>query len=989
MYNEYTPDYITELKPNMRRIIILCCLFIVVNNAIGQVVQNGTVKEYNERLEKTPLNQVEITISNAASTISDDEGNFTLQFRTLKPGDKVNVRRIEKLGYEIFNKEALEQWYVARSNTPFVIIMCKSEKFKRIRDNYTRVSSDSYEKQLKKEEARLAAERKAGKLKEAEYEAALKKLNDEYDRQLENLDNYVDKFARIDLSELSAVEAEIIELVQGGNIDEAINRYDQQLLEEKYKEQVANIRRSQAGIDALTNVRAQSQISRDSLFASILRKNEMRKLAGGRENFEKIGKSLKEIALADTTYYDAVYEYAFFSNSQNKFDEALRFYSTCLNITTRNTDKCKILRQIGEIQLELNHFNQAENYLIRSLEIAQLLWKQDSVNYQSYMAETQNSMAHLYAKMREFSKAEEYYIKAMDNYTSLSGVQDNMLEYLAELQADLCQMYLDMREFGKTGDMINRAERNTQTLYNVLPEQFRPLMARVKCAAGRNHKYFMRYNAAEESYKMALEQYSVLFKNNPSAYRPELADIYDKMSDLYTLMHKFEESKYYAALAVSQYDTLSMNITEAYLPDISNIKSEQAHLCQIMRRYADMKRYTEDGYEVIAKLYSNYPNVYRYNYCNLTMNMGICHAMHNNMQDAEKYFLEAKSLAETLCSDYPDTYLPTYLSTTKNLGSLYSMWHQYDKDSLYTTLAMNTCEKLYEGNPEVYKQEYASMLYNFAVYHIKVEKIHEADSIARQAESIYRELTKAYPEIFTENYQRLARILGIIQGNLKNIEEEQRYKLLAYEIASSLFQANSQVYLDVYTQSLNDIAFYYQTNDDLDKSVEYYQDGLEKVRALYRDNSKAFAPKMMEMLMSYALLCRQTKDYKKAWESQKEATKICESLYQADSLRFSFEMGLCYSMEGSIQYHGFKDEESAEKSHIQSLPLLTAVLSTHKAAKGQIISNRKVLADIYMHREDYEKAYEQINALLELSQGDEDIIKKKQQLDELLNISHQ
>ena len=180
--------------------LLACLLSFVSVASFGQSTQPGFVKEYNERMQKTPLSEVEIVISNASTTASEKDGHFMLQFRTLKPGDKVNVRRIEKLGYEIFNKEALEQWFISRDKRPFTVIMCKSDRFKRIRDTYSRVSSESYERQLKKEESHLEAERKAGKLKEAEYEAALKKLNDEYDQQLENLDNYVDRFARIDLS---------------------------------------------------------------------------------------------------------------------------------------------------------------------------------------------------------------------------------------------------------------------------------------------------------------------------------------------------------------------------------------------------------------------------------------------------------------------------------------------------------------------------------------------------------------------------------------------------------------------------------------------------------------------------------------------------------------------------------------------------------------------------------------------------------------------
>lgn len=968
----------------MKRLSLICLACFIVNSMFAQATQSGVVKEYNERLDKTPLDNVEITITNAASTTSDERGHFLLQFRTLKPGDKVNVRRIEKLGYEIFNKEALEQWFISREDRPFTVIMCKSDRFKRIRDNYNRVSSASYEKQLRQEETRLDAERKSGKLKEAEYEVALKKLNEEYDRQLENLDNYVDRFARIDLSELSAIEAEIIELVQDGHIDEAISRYDQQLLEEKYKEQVINIHKSQAGIDALEIIKSQSQISRDSLFASILRKNEMLKLAGGRENFEKIGKSLKEIALTDTTYFDAVYEYAEYSNSQNMFDEALRFYSICLQNTTRNTDRCKILTQVGEIQLKLNNFNQAESLLKSSLEIAQLLSNQDNVNYQFYLAKAQNSMAHLYAKMRRFDNAEEYYLLALDNYSSLARFQDDMQESLVELQADLCLLYLDMKKFDKTGEMIEKAERNAAMLYGEFPDKFRSLLARVKLSSGVNQKYFMRFDDAEKSYKTALEHYYVLFRGNPSAYRPELADVYDKLSDLYSYMHKYDESKYYAALAVTQYDTLSMSTTDAYLPNTSNFKYKQGDLCRIMRRYDDMKRYTKEGYNATEQLYKSYPDVYRYDFCNHSMAMGITHIIHNNLQDAEKYFLQAKALADTLCAEYPDTYLSSYLGTTKNLGGLYSMWHKYDKDSLYTTLAMNTCSKLYATNSNVYKSEYASMLYNYAVYYIKIGKSHDADSIARQGETIYRELAKDYPSIYTEDYQRIIRILGVIQGNLKNTKDEEMYRMKAYEIASELYQKNPQVYLDVYTQSLNDIAFYYQLTDRYDKSISYYKEGLEKIRELYNDNREAFAPKMQEMIMSYATLFIQTHDYNQALKIQSEATEICEELYQSDSVRYTFTLGLCYSMEGIIHYFGFDDEQKAEEYYLKSLPLLYATTPLNRTAKRQIISNRKRLVKIYTDKENYEKAYEQVNEILKLDPENEEFLKRKQQLEDFL-----
>ena len=420
---------------------------IICSLSYAQSTQIGFVKEYNEKLVKTPLGQVEIVISNASSTVSDANGIFQLQFRTLKPGDKVNVRRIEKNGYEVFNKEALEQWYISRNNSPFTIVMCRSDRFKRIRDAYSRVSSESYEKALKKEETRLDAERKAGKLKQDEYETALKKLNEEYDRQLEDLDNYVDRFARIDLSELSAAEAEIIELVQHGDIDEAIRRYEQQHLEDRYKEQVLVSSKAQAAIDTLAMVKNQALMSRDSLFASILRKNEMLRLAGGRDNFEKIGQSLKTTALNDISYYPAVWEYAEYSFDQNVFDEALRFYGICSTLTKDPAKLIQIHSRLGSLQLKQNHFNESERSFLKALEYSEILWAADSTYYRSLLAESQDNLAHLYARMRNFRKAEAFFYESQKHFKILCAEQPDYLENLAISQIDLSEMLLDMRKF--------------------------------------------------------------------------------------------------------------------------------------------------------------------------------------------------------------------------------------------------------------------------------------------------------------------------------------------------------------------------------------------------------------------------------------------------------------------------------------------------------------------------------------------------------------
>ncbi len=207
--------------------LALCVFLLLISIvAAAQTTQKGIVQEYNDKAKKTPLPGVELNIRSANSTVSDKGGQFYLQFQTRKPGDAVTVRRIEKLGYEIFNKEAVDQWNI-NPDRPFVIVMCRSDRFKQLRDNYEKVASASYARQLKKDQAALEKLKADGKLKEEEYQKQRLKLIEDYEKQLDNLETYVDRFSRIDLSEINAEEQDIIELVKAGKMEEAISRYAQ------------------------------------------------------------------------------------------------------------------------------------------------------------------------------------------------------------------------------------------------------------------------------------------------------------------------------------------------------------------------------------------------------------------------------------------------------------------------------------------------------------------------------------------------------------------------------------------------------------------------------------------------------------------------------------------------------------------------------------------------------------------------------------------
>ena len=178
----------------------------VIVNGWSQTTQPCVVTQYNQKQPKTPLAGVEVMASNAGSTVSGADGRLTLSFRTLKPGDKVRLISAKKAGYELFNSEAVEQWNISRNSTPFSLVLVKSEYFSRLKGKLTQSSTDSYQSKYQQAVRELERQKKAGKMKEEEYNRKYDDLEAKYQEQLTNLDNYIDQFARIDLSEVSEEE---------------------------------------------------------------------------------------------------------------------------------------------------------------------------------------------------------------------------------------------------------------------------------------------------------------------------------------------------------------------------------------------------------------------------------------------------------------------------------------------------------------------------------------------------------------------------------------------------------------------------------------------------------------------------------------------------------------------------------------------------------------------------------------------------------------
>lgn len=340
---------------------------------MAQSSQSGIVLEYQGQRAKTPLQGVGITAQNAGATQSAADGTFALQFRTLHVGDNIQMRRIERAGYEVMNQEHVEDFRIGREGTPpLQIVMITRKQLNDLRNGYRSVAAQRYEKQLAASEEEVERLKAEGKLAEEEYNERKDALEAEYEEKLSRLESYIDKFARIDLSEIDAIEQQIVALIQSGDMDAALRLYEEQGLPAKLAQSRADREKL---IDAQAQL-AQAQHEQEQknlrLRQSIDRQITLLLMMGGEENLHKALGLRREVFLADTTDFEAHCDYAALLQNNGFFDQAISLLSDAVRLHDDDYKRGQLLINIANIHAIIS---ERDSLVISILQQADsLLW---------------------------------------------------------------------------------------------------------------------------------------------------------------------------------------------------------------------------------------------------------------------------------------------------------------------------------------------------------------------------------------------------------------------------------------------------------------------------------------------------------------------------------------------------------------------------------------------------------------------------------------
>lgn len=780
-----------------KRFSIVVFFLLIIIELSAQITQHGIVYEYNGEQKKNALQGVELLVENAGSTTSKSNGTFTLVFRNRKSGDKVICKRIEKLGYEIFNKDALEQWYISTSDVPYKIIMCRSDKFKLIRDKYNAISSKSYAKQEELEIIELEKERYSGKLSEEEYQKESRAIHSYYQERLEELDSYVDKFARIDLSELSAKELFIVKLVQQGQIEEAIKMYEEEDFLVKYENECKDINNLLDSKNKLKDSKYVAVEARDSIYQSIQRQIDTYILAGGRENYSKATMLHRDVALADTTNIEPVFDYAQFLETQHKYNESIRFWNIVLHLMN-DYNSVMAFNHLSRNYSNISAFELALWCADKGLELRKSYYEiSHSSSHKAGIANDENLIGTILLSTNRPEDAIAHFDNAIELRKELLDEEFDLSTYVDYASA-VGNLGLAYKESGDTENALAKY---------------------LECRQ-------IHEKIAKEDSKRNLHEYSYVNNN---------------IGTLYLAHGEFEEALRYLTLSNKQKEVLYRDNPERYCTDYAMSFMNMANTFREKGEYNQAKGCYERSCQLMEEDYdqtNNYSSEYATAFCNL----GRFFHDSNNHEESIPYYKKGIDCYSVIFNR-DSIYLYEYEFAALNYARSLVMCQKFDVADSILDLSLMLIHPIFkkEGFSNKVKSDYADYNYIKGRMHLAKNEIEDAKKHLSNSAMIYDDLLENDSAYF---YQLLIskNFIGCAYELSDTLDVAEKLYLSAYDDIEFLFQKDSVYYRHDKSAILSSLGNLYYKQKDYDKAIDVFSRANRLYHELVKENEALYLP---------------------------------------------------------------------------------------------------------------------------------------------------
>ena len=808
-------------------------------------VQKGITFRYNGKNPRTPLGGVYVKTATSPNGVVSNENNgvFFLKLQNIKMGDRLGRATVSKKGLMVFNQQAVDEWSARKE--PLKLILCDANQFQKQKNNLISIGRNQAEKKYKKRLAELEKKNKAQQLTLDEYYAKLDSINRDRDNAEKHMEEYADMFARIDESEVDTLAQRAIELFNQGQLEEAIKLFEQG----NYLEKLDDALKIKTQAEELRQKADSAEVLADKDIEEYKKSIQAQVSAYKMSNeWDKAAELLKGLADKLQTQ-DVIGDYAIFSQNQNQFTEAEKYYKLYIN-------KLSILANT----------------------------RPDT--YKSHMAASYNNLANLYCDTQRFADSEQMYNSALEIYKCLA--ESNPHAYapaLAMSYNNLGLLYCDTQRFADSEQMYNSALEIYKCLAESNPHAYEPALAMSYNNLGLLYRYTQRFSDSEQMYNFALEIRKRLVETNPQVYAPALAGSYNNLGLLYFAIQRFADSEQMHKSALEIRKRLAKTNPHAYEPTLAMSYNNLGLLYRYTQRFSDSEHMYNFALEIRKRLAATNPQAYEAGLAVSYTNLGHLYRDTQRFVFSEQMHKSALEIYKRLAATNPQTYEPDLAGSYNNLGLLYHAIQRFTESEQMHKSALKIRKRLAETNPQVYEPDLAASYNNLGLLYRAAQRFTESEQMHNSALEIRKRLAATNPQAFEPDLATSYTSLGLLYRYTQRFADSEQIYNSALEIYKRLMGENSFIY----GQRLADCLFwladsqvkqekYAEAISPFEQALEFYKKEAEQGKSI------DYYTTIMSWLQQ---LYGQEKKYSQAYQCFKRNIPLLKTLYQSDKSNYT------------------------------------------------------------------------------------------------------
>jgi len=696
----------------------------------AQTTVKGFVTEQNSG--NKPISGVQIKALGTEPELSDNAGQFQLNFTNKKAGDRIIVSEITKKGYEIVNKDIVNNWVITNyADKKTKIIMCPEGLIAKNTLKYYEISLAGLTRGYHDRNKRLQEKLSKTEIDALTYSKLADSLARQFDNQQKQLEKLADKFARENFDDCSAIHQQAFQSFKMGNIEEAIRileTVDSETEIAKAKQQQNKAEKIiNEGIDMLSQSKniIQQNISK-LMFQKDLYITSFR--------FQEAEQCFIAALNADTTNFETIFAFAKYFYNNVELEKSITWQTKALELASNDIDKSEVLNYLGIIMRNTDQIDSAEANFKEAIRIRRKLAESDPKVFNLFLA---NSLSNIANVQMIKSKYKESEINDTEALNLLKESDMNNPDVKNEIASVLSSL-IDIMSLSNQIDKAKKYLTESEKLYNELisinyKEKFNHFawtpyyrLANIQLKQGKTIE-------AEANLDTSLNLFRKLANQNPSLYNYKIAIILNDLAVNELNMKQFDKAELNALESVK----IHKEIIKLQPWDDLNFASSLQTLYQI-QIYKKQFDKSEENFKQVINIYKEHKKI--------------------NPQ-----------LSEDIIANIYENY-----SVLNFENYQYEIGDRYSKEALkiYTNLVKSKSE---------YKSSLAYCYSVYAAYQLKNKNFELAESLARKSletdsSFIYVNTNLALALLFQGKYEEAKKIYIEMNDKLINGEKSKKYK---------------------------------------------------------------------------------------------------------------------------------------------------------------------------------------------------------------------